>query len=1054
MEAARLQFGKIRIGKFSAQLTELQVGDFIGITTMMDGQCYFQHKSGNIYVEPLDADARYSVQDADNYPDQAIHWIQSLDEKKNRVTVQSHLFPATINLLESIKIGVTDRALAYIRKDHNMDPLTFIRERFVFGNLSFCSLYGKDVKSTGAFTVMGAGYMLHVEKHYNNTWRVTKMRELKAHNRNQDAITLVKPGFTFTVESEASQNAVFNTSQLDQIVKEANGYLSIWDNYNTLEETFIKDRFAHLGRIRYRSVRNVPGSEGKRIAFGLEGEASDAWIEGELFDVEALPMMEKLSDDPFARYEVPPVPIGAVISVKRDTIIVELDGEADHIPHEGYLQLSVMGDRPRIRRRSIARDLILNRKAEIPYLMNLLEMTDFRVIQPRRQEPLDAQLAASLKPNQGQVEALDAALNSPDIAIIQGPPGTGKTRVIKAIVKRLYEINKDNPQFGVLISSYQHDAVDNAVDGLVVAGMPAVRFGGRRGMTQDFQDDIGRWIADKSRDLALTSGHYRENELAKVFRELKQLFGHWRVSPGGVSGTRRFLLKLEEFCVLHLGGHWPEKIQALLGSLSSFGMLHHDAGPAMTESERARLTELLSIQRTTAKAFDDDGAFAASRLSRFLSSWKDAFPSGLIGAVEAAASWEDVPVSENKEGFEEYVMVVEQLRKRAQSPIQEINLGQADVPHPLVEQFCVSMLDELKDQLSRTTVGISEALDDFIATLKSDPEGTRNMLRRYSTVAAATCQQSAQQDIEKERQSFDVVIIDEAARANPLDLFIPMVKGRKVILVGDQAQLPHVLERNIERELTKSEGATQDVISVSLFERLFEHFAELEKTTGIRRTARLNTQYRMNKAIGQFVADQFYDYEIFSEVDDGEKSHGLPMYGGKPIAWVDLPRTLGVEEGRQSYRRKVEVHVLFEHLERILRETNENAQLFTVGVITFYKNQVKELLEELDKRVFPEHWLNRIKIGTVDAFQGREFSAVLLSTVRSNPHKDIRRRVGFLELRNRLCVAFSRAQKLLVVFGDAETVAGMGDEVLIPSLHKFYSLCRGEDGYFERRARL
>lgn len=60
---------------------------------------------------------------------------------------------------------------------------------------------------------------------------------------------------------------------------------------------------------------------------------------------------------------------------------------------------------------------------------------------------------------------------------------------------------------------------------------------------------------------------------------------------------------------------------------------------------------------------------------------------------------------------------------------------------------------------------------------------------------------------------FESVIIDEAARANPLDLFIPMAKAeRRIILVGDHRQLPHILEDDVEKELTKSTFDTQDAL--------------------------------------------------------------------------------------------------------------------------------------------------------------------------------------------------------------------------------------------------
>jgi hypothetical protein len=71
---------------------------------------------------------------------------------------------------------------------------------------------------------------------------------------------------------------------------------------------------------------------------------------------------------------------------------------------------------------------------------------------------------------------------------------------------------------------------------------------------------------------------------------------------------------------------------------------------------------------------------------------------------------------------------------------------------------------------------------------------------------------------------FKDVIIDEAARANPLDLFVPMALAeRRIVLVGDHRQLPHILEPDVEREIERSvDEETQDVLKKSLFERLFE----------------------------------------------------------------------------------------------------------------------------------------------------------------------------------------------------------------------------------------
>ncbi|MDF5954159.1 AAA domain-containing protein [Pseudomonas aeruginosa] len=82
--------------------------------------------------------------------------------------------------------------------------------------------------------------------------------------------------------------------------------------------------------------------------------------------------------------------------------------------------------------------------------------------------------------------ALDAALNTPDLAIIIGPPGTGKTQVIAALQRRLAEEAEErNIAAQVLISSFQHDAVDNALDRSDVFGLPGARVGGKRSASDE-----------------------------------------------------------------------------------------------------------------------------------------------------------------------------------------------------------------------------------------------------------------------------------------------------------------------------------------------------------------------------------------------------------------------------------------------------------------------------------------------------------------------------------------------------------------------------------------
>ncbi len=96
----------------------------------------------------------------------------------------------------------------------------------------------------------------------------------------------------------------------------------------------------------------------------------------------------------------------------------------------------------------------------------------------------------------------------------------------------------------------------------------------------------------------------------------------------------------------------------------------------------------------------------------------------------------------------------------------------------------------------------------------------------------------------------------------------------------------------------------------------------------------------------------------------------------------------------------------------------------------------------------------RLRVGTVDAFQGKEFDVVFLSIVRATdvvvPDQkvgDERERMlngkyGHLRLANRLNVAMSRQRKLLVAVGDKRMAESAESKEAVPALCEFLKLCR------------
>jgi superfamily I DNA and/or RNA helicase len=316
--------------------------------------------------------------------------------------------------------------------------------------------------------------------------------------------------------------------------------------------------------------------------------------------------------------------------------------------------------------------------------------------------------------------------------------------------------------------------------------------------------------------------------------------------------------------------------------------------------------------------------------------------------------------------------------------------------------------------------------------------------------------------------SFDTVIVDEAARANPLDLFIPMaLASKRIVLVGDHFQLPQMLEPDIEKEMIDAgelELETSNAIKMSLFERLYTQLKEREAKDGIQRTVMLDTQFRMHQDLGDFISRSFYESEgepkLMAGLGDDKFDLGIPKYKGKVAEWVDLPLSSGRERrSGTSWKRECEAIRIVEEVRSLLDEKPN----LSIGVITFFAAQREIILDKLSQvgachksndgwEYLPgykttEEGEEKLRVGSVDAFQGKEFDIVILSTVRSNDlgcsdENSYRKKYGFIRTPNRLNVAFSRAKSLIKVVGDKNMFAGEHAKKAIPQVWSFiHDLC-------------
>ena len=466
-----------------------------------------------------------------------------------------------------------------------------------------------------------------------------------------------------------------------------------------------------------------------------------------------------------------------------------------------------------------------------------------------------------------------------------------------------------------------------------------------------------------------------------------------------------------------------------------------DEGEAAVERLTSRLIELVEVQRLSVETFRTDGPFQAGRLLRFLQGIGAGLALDVPTAVCEASACQPNADPQTLDGIVAGLSIAVGSIAAASS-----HCSRAPAP-PRAPNTIDGILQRVSDSTHELSAfgrdGVAETLAGYMEELE-DLESVSTMIEKYSGVVAATCQQSVMQDYA--RRDYDLVIVDEAARVNPMDLLIPLSHGRKIVLVGDHKQLPHMLEPEVRDSFLKSGRGKLEFVEQSLFQRLFEKLGRVQEQGGPRRVVTLSDDYRMHPLIGGFVSDCFYDGSVTSRRTEAERAHNLGLYNNRPVGWIDVPLTKGGESGPPGYSkwRSAEIDVVITELTKLLRAHPD----FTVGIITFYEQQATRIRTEVDE--FPLDLRTRTQVGTVDSFQGREFDVVMLSCVRSNKNRhNFRQRVGFLDSDNRLCVAFSRAKRLLVVVGDADTVAGTAEEPGVRPFWKFLQLCK-ESGWYEQ----
>ena len=251
-------------------------------------------------------------------------------------------------------------------------------------------------------------------------------------------------------------------------------------------------------------------------------------------------------------------------------------------------------------------------------------------------------------------------------------------------------------------------------------------------------------------------------------------------------------------------------------------------------------------------------------------------------------------------------------------------------------------------------------------------------------------------------EMFDLVVVDEAAKASLPECMIAAIAAKRLVLVGDHHQLLPFLDESILDRAGDSREAKREVEELwnnSLFKRLWSSAPSSSKTL-------LQTHYRCRSAIRLAISHLFYDNQLLEGRNDESPIVPFPF----SLVWVDTLRFGSHRRSGRSLVNDDEAKCVISVLEMLGRSVRHSQKL-TVAVICFYGQQ-KTLLDKLLKDLPLTEQFASCEARTVDASQGGQWDVVILALTRCNGN------TSFVGNANRLNVALSRAKELAVVVGN------------------------------------
>ncbi len=249
---------------------------------------------------------------------------------------------------------------------------------------------------------------------------------------------------------------------------------------------------------------------------------------------------------------------------------------------------------------------------------------------------------------------------------------------------------------------------------------------------------------------------------------------------------------------------------------------------------------------------------------------------------------------------------------------------------------------------------------------------------------------------------FDYVIADEVSMASIPSLAAASFFTKSALAVGgDPIQLPPIYPEDAEEP------------NDWFRKNIFETAGVTERTD--QRVAFLDTQYRMQKEIGDLVSQMFYDGKLKTGTCP------LPLLGdyGARVVFMHSPGCVEMVGKTfidiEEQRRYNEVHAESAALVA-LKALKHGFKPTDIGIIAPYNAQVVKILQKVREITHNERLnIQGLKVSTVHSFQGQERRVIIVDITDDNIKP-----TSLTAKKELINVALSRAKEQLIVIGNRD----------------------------------